>query len=360
MRAFKLVAVAVLSHLSAIAAAAEDAPRDAVDVSGYAKVGYFFTERGEDDGLIGSRSGFRLANARVQLAVQLAPTVEVITSVEGSAPELTGLDPLEGRRVVWLEDAFIRYRPLAALHARAGQLKAPFNAERLIDDADTFFVSRSVMTDGLAPPEGFMRRGLGLGRHVGVELSSARLGRRLGLRYAAALVNGNGQNTLFNDNASVTPVGRLELDWEQAVTLGLNAYAGRDTEGVRPERLSKDRLGVGADVVARLGPVRVMAVALWRQTRHVTTGLPDERALGLLASAQYTHEPTRISAGLRATHFEPSSAEPFDRLLEVAAALGYTPRELPLRFVAQLTYRGEEPSVVVANNSVDLLVQATF
>lgn len=338
-----------------------EAPAPQVRLAGYAKVGYFFTGPGQGDVTIGGRNGFRLANVRFGLVLTPVERLEVVASLDGSVARRRETDPLDGSRVVDLKDAYLSWSAHRLATLRAGQFKAPYNAESLLGDGALPFISRSVVSEGILPPEGFPRTGLALDRQVGLEVSSERLGSRsAGLRYAVALVNGNGPNALNNDNNAVAPMARLSFELRELLTVSVNGYYNQETEGVRPFRLSSNRLGLGADLTATLGGLDLVAVVLARQTTHPELGGSRESALGLVGWARYLHRRSGLEGGIRLAHLEPSSVVPEDRLTEISAMAGYRVKGFPLRVVLQYTLRVEEPAVSIDNNSLDALAQVSW
>jgi hypothetical protein len=340
---------------------AEFAEPSKVDVFGYLKVGYFFTGPASGDSLIGSHNGFRLANLRVGVSFQPVARIAIVASVDGSVAKRQELDPLTGSRVVELRDAYGEWNAAPAFRLRAGQFKAPYNAENLLGDGALPFISRSIITDGALPPEAFPQEGLNLGRQLGLEVGSDRLGSGLlGLRYAVAVVNGNGYNVLNNDNNNVTPVGRLVLDLGDVLALGVNGYYDIQTVGTRPGRLTENRTGAGADLSLQAGGVSFLAMGLWRSTSHPTSGLATEMSLGAMAALSYLHKGTGIEVGGRFAYFEPSDVQPNDQQMEGAAMIGYRASFFPGRIIVQYTLRLEEPAASVPNNSIDALLQVSF
>lgn len=330
-------------------------------LEGYVKAGYFFTGAPADDALIGGRSGFRLLNVRLGVSLRPVERLEVYASVDGSVARRRELDPLDGSRVVDLKDAYLAWDAHRFAQLRIGQFKAPYNAEALLGDGSLPFISRSVVHDGVLPPDGFARQGMTLDRQVGLELASKRLGSEaFGFRYAVALVNGNGANALNNDNGMVAPVARLQAEYRDLVTFGVNGFYNQETQGVRPNRLTSDRLGTGADLAVSVRGVRALAVLLLRNTTHPSTALGAESALGAMGQLHYLHARTGLEGGVRYAYFEPSSTEPNDRLTELSAMVGYRLPSFPLRVLLQYTMRGEEPGVAIANDGIDALAQVTW
>ncbi|MHB8874385.1 MAG: porin [Myxococcaceae bacterium] len=328
-----------------------------VELFGYAKAGYFFVTPSQDDALVGSRSGFRLANLRVGMSLKPVAKLEVVASVDGSVAKRNETDALNGNRVVDLKDAYVEWSASPFAHLRIGQFKAPFDQEALLPDGQLPFISRSVVSDGMLPPEGYPQEGMSLDRQVGLQLSSEKLGP--GLRYEIAVVNGNGPNVLNNDSNAISPVARFSYQYKELVTVGVNGFFDQRMEGQRPNRIASDRLGYGGDLGLKVGGVEALAVVLLRGTTHPGTGLPPESALGLMGQVHYRHT-SGVEGGVRFASYDPSSIVPTDRVMEGAAMVGYRLSEVPLRVLAQYTLRLEEPSVSISNDSVDVMAQVTW
>jgi hypothetical protein len=230
----------------------------------------------------------------------------------------------------------------------------------LLSDGAIPFVSRSILAGGLAPPEGYGARALAPDRQIGVQVHSKRLGGTLGVRYALGVFNGNGQNQLFNDNNSPMPVGRVELDVKEHVTLGLNASWNARSDGVRPVRLTTSQLSYGADLEAHGYGVSGLVAFLGKSSSFNYAGLQPEMAMGVLGQLRYFHEPTGLEAAARVAWYEPSSAIPDDQLIEIAAMVAWRPFQLPFRVLAQYTHREEQRAVAYPNDSVDMMLHAVW
>lgn len=331
-----------------------------VAISGFARVGLFYTFPFRDEQLVGGNGGFRLADFRLNAEFKPVDKLTVYASVELAAPLANANDPLTGTRIVALRDAWVQYEVAPALVIRAGQYRPPYYAEMLMSTGSMPFVNRSVLGDGVAPPEAYGTRALALDRQIGVQLSSKRLGKDFGFRYYAGVFNGNGPNVLFNSNNSPMPVGRVELDFQQHLTLGLNAFYAVRAEGTRPTRLYTNQLGYGADLEAKFGGFSAMAAFLGRSSTFNYAGLAPESGMGALGQVRYFHDATGLEAAVRFAWYEPSSAQLDDQLTELAAMVAWRPFELPFRVLVQYTHRGEESQVSYPNDSVDLLLHAVW
>jgi hypothetical protein len=330
---------------------------------GYARVGVFYTFPFRDEQLVGGNGGFRLAALRMGVEFNPIDDLSVVASLELAAPVRNELDPTSGVRVVELRDGYIEYRLMKFLQIRAGQFKAPFNGETLLGDGVQPFVSRSVATSGYYPPEAYgPRAGITLDRQLGLQLHSARLGADdgVGFKYMVGIFNGNGMNQLFNDNNSVAPAGRLELDFMKKVTVGANAFYNLRADGTRPNRVGINDFGFGGDVALNISGFTALAQLVGKNSTYAAAGLNPELALGVTGSVHYFHEGTGLEAGVRYSFFEPSNAQVDDVVHEVSALIGWRLRQAPLRVVLQYTHRSEEVAVSLANDSLDLMLQATW
>ncbi len=337
---------------------AEDAVK--LDVFGYVKLDYSYVLPANQDALIGSNSGFRLINARLGVAMTPIERLDVVLSVDGFVAQRSESNPLVGARGVEIRDAFAEYEVNRFLNLRGGQFKAPFNAEELLPDEALPFVTRSVVSEGLLPPDGMRTSGLSMSRQVGVQVASDRLGNDFGVQYAAAVVNGNGANTLHNDNNAVTPVARVAFLYKDHVSLGINGFYNPRTEGVLPTRVDVNEIGYGGDVSLHFGGLDVVGMFLMTQTSFPETGLPAEQAMGGVFQARYLFESIGLEAGARFAYLEPSDRQPFDQLTEASAMVGYRVKDFPARFLLQYTMRGEESGVAIANDGLDALAQVSF
>jgi hypothetical protein len=330
-------------------------------IGGFARVGVFYSFPFREEQLVGGNGGFRLADFRLNFDFRPVEKLTVYASVEFAAPLVDPLDPLTGRRIVDVRDAFLEYEICRGLLIKAGQFRPGYYAEMLLSDGSIPFVTRSVLASGIAPPEGFgPRTQLAPERQVGLQASSKRLGETFGIRYAVGVFNGNGQNQLFNDNNGVMPVGRVEFDWDQTITLGLNASYNVLTTGVRPNRLSTNNFDYGADLEAHKWGFQVLGAFLGRSSTYSFQGLPPDSAMGALGQLRYFNEDTGLEGAARLAWYEPSRVQPDDTVTEIAAMVGWRPFKLPFRVLAQYTHRAEERLVSYPNDSVDLMLHAIW
>lgn len=331
-------------------------------LDGFARLGVFFTVPFQDEQLVGGNAGFRVADFRMGIDFRPIEHLTVYTSVELAAPLVDSGDPLSGRRIVEVRDAYLQYEFHPALTLRAGQFRPPYYAEQLLPDSALAFTSRSVLANGLNPPEAFgPRTALAPERQVGIQFSSQRLGTpMLGFKYALGLFNGNGPNQLFNDNNSFMPAARVAVDFNEHLTLGVNGFYNQRTDGARPNRLATNQLGYGADVETHGYGLSAMVAFLGKASTYSYAGLPPDSSLGALTQVRYHHPATGLEGALRGAFYEPSAAQPDDQVIEVAAVVAWRPFELPFRVLLQYTHRSEEARATYSNDSVDLMLHAVW
>lgn len=331
-------------------------------VGGFARVGVFYAFPFREEQLVGGNGGFRLADFRLNFDFRPVNKLTVYASVEFAAPLVDPNDPLVGRRIVDLRDAFIEYEICSGFLLKAGQFRPPYYAEMLLSDGAIPFVSRSVLAGGINPPEAYgPRTHLAPDRQVGLQASSKRLGNdTIGFKYAVGVFNGNGQNQLFNDNNMVNPVGRVEVDFRETVTLGVNAGFNVLTAGTRPNRLATNNLDYGVDLEAHKWGFQVLGAFLGRSSTYSFQGLPPDSSMGALGQLRYFHDGTGLEGAARFAWYEPSRAQADDSVIELAAMVGWRPFRLPFRVLAQYTHREEERLVSYPNDSVDLMLHAIW
>ncbi len=338
-----------------------------VSIGGFARVQVGYTFPLQDEQLVGGNGGFRVADFRLNLDFKPIDKLTIYTSIELAAPLVTPEDPLTGRRIVELRDAYVQYDVCSGLLVRVGQFRPSYDAEMLMADGSLPFTSRSVLASGFNPPDAYgPRQALAPDRQVGLQIGSKRFGgHTFGIKYAVGLFNGAGPNQLFNDNNSVMPVGRVVLDVFDTVSLGLNASYNVVSQGTRPNRLSTNQVNYGFDVEAHktvldAHVLSAMFVMLGRSSTYSFAGLPAESALGVMGQLRYLHEPSGLEAAVRLAYYEPSSQQVSDEVTEFTAMLGWRPFRLPFRVLAQYTHRGEDAAVGYANDSVDLMLHAVW
>lgn len=336
---------------------------DRLTPHGFARIGLFYSFPLQEEQLIGSNGGFRMAAIRLGADYKLSDKFNMAVSIEAAAPIRSPGDASSGTRVVELRDAYFEYAHCDCFQVRAGQFKAPFSAETLAGDETLVFISRSVASEGVAPPEAYgPTSGLSLGRQVGVQVSSHFLGSDVfAFRYAVGVFNGSGQNQLFNDNNIVMPVARVEAKLFERFTVGANGAFNIKAEGTRPNRVSVSQFSYGADLTLKIPEVDIdgMFGFLSRSSTYNTSVAPADAAWGLYAQLHYLHPGTGLEAGVRFSMYDPSFVAPDDTVNEIAAMVGWRATKW-FKVLLQYTHRGEEPLASLPNDSADVLAQVAW
>ncbi len=329
---------------------------------GYLKVGGFYNFPLTDEQVVGSNGGFRVASLRLGTTFRPIADLTVVASIEAAAPSVYPNPTPDGTRVVQMRDAYAEYRLGAAFLVRAGQFKAPVWAESLLDEHMLPFIDLSPIAVGYGAPDyNASREGLALDRQVGLQISSEWLGgKAAALRYAVAVVNGNLLDQWLNDNNAVAPVGRLEAQFFEHLTVGVNGFYNVRTDGSRPYRLTSNQLGYGADISAHALGFSVLLGYLGRSISYQGKTLPDDSSSGILAQLHYAHEGTGLEGAVRLTLYDPYNSDPTDDITELSAMLGWKMRRAPLRLMLQYTHRSEAQRVSVPNDGLDALLQITW
>ncbi len=158
----------------------------------------------------------------------------------------------------------------------------------------------------------------------------------------------------------MNPVARVEFDYQQMVTLGVNAGYNVLTTGTRPNRLSTNNFDYGVDLEAHKWGFQVLGAFLGRSSTYSFSGLTPDSSMGVLGQLRYFHEGTGLEGAARFASYEPSKVQPDDSVIELAAMVGWRPFKLPFRVLAQYTHREEERSVSYPNDSVDVMLHAIW
>jgi len=172
---------------------------------------------------------FRLRRARINLTGDFAENFDF--KIEGDFGAGDGLSP--GRTGFSATDIFVNWHQFPEANVKAGQWKAPFGLEQITPDPKLFTIERSLPTGALTPE-----------RQIGVQVWGKPLTNLWPqekdlLTYYAGIFNGNGRNTINNDNNNFMYVGRLELlpwkgkllDQDASLKLGGDILNSRDDAG---------------------------------------------------------------------------------------------------------------------------------
>jgi phosphate-selective porin OprO/OprP len=176
------------------------------------------------------RDRFRLRRARIHLIGDFAEKFDF--KIEGDFQQGDGLSG--GRTGFSATDIFINWHEFPEANVKVGQWKAPFGLEQLTSATTLFIIERSLVTGAITPQ-----------RQVGAQIwgkpfTNLWPEERDLLTYYAGIFNGNGRNTITNDNNNFMYVGRLELlAWhgellgqKSSLKLGGDVLHSRDAAGV--------------------------------------------------------------------------------------------------------------------------------
>lgn len=309
---------------------------------------------------VGRNNGFSMAEARLEVTARASERLWLYLSLDGAAPLANAADPLQTRNVVELKDAYAVWAPLPHLRLQAGQFKAPQNGEALLEETELRFPSRSLATDGLRPPQGYAASGLSLGRQLGAAVGTDAIPLPFGwVGGQVALTNGNGPNATFNDTRLPSVAGRVALGLLDWAVLGADAYFQPRASGTQPELYRDDLLGFGADLRVDKGPAHLLALVQVRRTRHLTSGAPDEQAVGFSVEGGWRLlgwvEPVARYAQL-----DPSDLVPAAKVGQLDLGVNLYAPGTPVRFSAVWAHRVEQTARALANDGLDLALQVRF
>ncbi len=319
---------------------------------------------------VGRNNGFSLADARIEVTGRPTENLWIFLSMDGAVANRSATDPSQGNRIVALKDAYGVYSPGYHLRIEAGQFKSPQDVEDLLEETEIKFPTRSLLTDGLHTPAGYETNGLALDRQIGVALGTDAIPLPFGSIIAQVMVsNGNGPNALFNNTSIPGVIGRVAVGLFGIASIGADGYFMPQATGTQPDLFRDDWYGAGGDIRVEWNGIHVMGLIQWRDTEHLTSGAPDEHALGYTLEAAY-----RLPGFL---HFlEPAvryaSLDPSDAIvdangndiatvesLDVALNL-YAPGTGNGRLSISYVHRMEDPARALQNDGVDMSLQVSF
>ena len=203
---------------------------------------------GEDADATDTVDTFGIPRARLGVSGELTPKISWY--LQGDFANVTN----DGRV---LRDAYVQITPTSQFAVRMGQMVAPFSLERLTGYQKLELIDRSIVGIALAPS-----------RDMGLMVFNAKPWRGW-LTYAAALINGSGQNTA-DTNSAKDVVARVtsRVPHVDHLTVGFNVQTGEQPQGDRR------RIGVDLNYEAPSYRVAVERVAQRRDydPRVDTTG----------------------------------------------------------------------------------------
>ncbi|MBI5493385.1 MAG: hypothetical protein HY904_00050 [Deltaproteobacteria bacterium] len=295
---------------------------------------------------VGRNSGFNMAMARVGVSGGFRRTIRFNLSLEGAADTRSGSNQLVGELSTRVRDAYFTFAPWEFLQVTAGHFRPPSDRESLSSfDAASgtgragtpqLLPEMSVATRGVYAGEGLQVRGMDPGRDLGVMLhGDIRPLPFVGGTYALAVVNGNGQNQVLNDNNQPTVWSRITFGLRNLPVLtqadvGASVHYGRTSNiAALPNTFDDEALGSAVDGVVQLFGFQVTGQFHWVHTRHLTTRAPTELALGGFAQVAW-RDLFGFSPVARVAYFQPSSALPQFTVVEVTGGMRYDVPGLPL------------------------------
>lgn len=273
-----------------------------------------------------------------------------------------GLAPsdMEADLLVPLRDATIIWTALRDLSLKAGQMKVPFNRERVISSSALQFTDRSQTNAELT-----------LDRDVGVQAFSNDLfGLDGRLGYQVGIFGGDGRNRFVENTGllyvvrlQAQPLGRMDDAYAEAdltrearprLSLGLGGafnqktHRERSTHGARYSLDGFDYLHAEGDLIFKYAGLSVQAELLLRkadaatQTGQVNGAMVTERSrsgLGYMIQVGYVL-PMFVEAALRWSEVKPLPGveTSLEKRRDLSAALGWYAHEHDLKIQTDWTY----------------------
>jgi hypothetical protein len=319
------------------------------------RTGFEYVDADPDILYVGNNDGFFVDQARAGVEgtfrniAFFKVTLDGASALGGGGPNVA-LSPLFAAA----RDAWISFHPSPWLGVTVGQQNMPADYEAGDDvDAVVPFARKSVASIGVRPGHGNAVSGLSPGRQIGVVIGSqkgAGFG-DLGLSYALALANGNGQNISANDNKLPAGYLRLAANYADVIALGVGGRLNPRTVGVLPNLYTEtDAVGF-VDVEFALAGLELVVEGIGRQT-SLSTLAPDAAETGLGATSWIAYDialPSvdmlggrwHVKPAVRASYFDPSSAFQTDALFETTFGVRLTGKDLPLSVFADYTLLSE-------------------
>ena len=348
-------------------AGAAATPANPIQLSAYFILNGSWTQEDAQFLAVGRNNGFTLGEARLELTGRPADTLWLFLSIDGAVPLRQGDDLLASSRQVALKDAYGVWAPLRHLRIQAGQFKAPQNIEGLLEETEIKFATRSIVTDGVHPPVGYDAAGLGLDRQLGIAIGTDRIAfGHGGFAAQVAVTNGNGPNQYVNDTQLPSVIGRAALDLFGSLSLGVDGYINPRAVGTQPNLFRENDLGVGGDLRFEARGLHLLLLAQYKSVVRVTSGLPDDSALGL--SGEVAYRLGFFEPAVRVSYLDPSSTvvatpggPPLEAITWYTAGFNlYAPGPGAGRLSLDFTHRDEQAGRVLDNDGLDLSLQVRF
>ena len=339
-------------------ASAAPTPTHPLEISGYAILGGAWTQADPNLLSVGRTNGFALADARLEITGRPTETLWLYLSIDGAAP-VAGSDPVQGSRAVLLRDAYGVWAPGGHWRIQAGQFKAPQDVEELLEETELKFATRSIVSDGVAPPFAYQAQGLGLNRQLGLAVGTDRVPMRFGsITAQVAVMNGNGANQLYNDSQFPSAVGRVSFELPLHLALGVDGYFQPRATGTQPTVYRDNLAGFGGDLRFERGPFHAMLLAQVRNTHHLTSGAPDELSLGFSGEAAFRFH--FLEPAVRVSYLSPSDQIPTQAITYTTAGINLYAPEAPGRLSIDYTHRAEKTGRDLTNDGLEIAAQVRF
>ena len=223
--AFRALPLALLVALSVPASLYADEARTQLDWRAQIQSQLHLAPAFDDPATAGDEAagermtGWRLRRLRVSLEAKRGPwksRVKLALDGGGSSWAMVGLPASQGEsnpKAARLLSGWLQRDLPAGLRLRLGQFKRRLSQDYLVSSSDLRFVERSISSDGV-----------GSKRDVGLMLQGAWWRKRI--RVALLALNGNGANSLRNDNDNLRLEARIDVDPLGRMNLG-KAKIGR-------------------------------------------------------------------------------------------------------------------------------------
>lgn len=250
-----------------------------------------------------TKDRFRMRRARITVSGDFAEQFDF--KLEGEFNQADGIN--SPRTAFSTTDAFVNWHRFPEANLKLGQFKAPFGLEQLTSDTKLFTIERSQVTEALTPE-----------RQIGLQLWGKPFAevwpeQKDVLTYWAGVFNGNGRNTITNDNNEFMYVARLEaqlfagkLAGQDAwLKVGGNYLSSRDAAGTNISQTGNllvgtdgtfspfvlptadDRQAYGVDASFHFGPFDVIGEYLDERVRPRIVGGAAPAFAGFDASGYY-------------------------------------------------------------------------
>ncbi|MBS2026186.1 MAG: hypothetical protein JST92_27610, partial [Deltaproteobacteria bacterium] len=341
-------------------AAAAQVPATPLQLSGFVILNGQWIQEDPNYVYVGRTNGFSLSEARLEVTGRVTQSLWMFLSLDGAVQSRQGADPSQGKNIVDLKDAYFVWEPITHLRIQGGQFKAPQDGENLMEETEVRFPTRSIVTAGVNPPEGYTAVGLAVGRQVGLAVGTDQINFPYGWIAGQAMVsNGNGPNQLVNDTKIPSFTGRVAAGFlSNHINVGVDGYYQPRGTGTLQQYYRDDLYGFGADLTFNWGPAHVMGLVQSRLTKHVTAGSPDEQSLGFMAEAGWKFL-GHIEPVIRFAQLDPSDLVPLAKVAQLDVGLNLYVKKygrLSLAYVHRMEQTGRD----LTNDGLDLSLQVRF